>query len=257
MLKLILIPLAIYAIAALLAWLLADRLIFLPPPASYDERRLPILRVNTDDGNALAVLHLPKSAASHTLLFSHGNGEDLGYLAPFLLELNQAGFAILAYDYRGYGLSTGGQPTAAGTLQQRLGVFSPDGRWIAYSEHGNARADIYIRSASGAGGRTLVSAAGGVQPRWTKGGREIVYLSGTAMMSVTVDLVTGAAGAPVMLFRVADTFYDSDGRTHSYDVTPSGDRFLFAKRVERPAAQPLVVVLNWRPNMGQPAGPAK
>lgn len=123
MLKLVLIPLLVYGIAALLAWLLADRLIFLPPPASYDERRLPILRVNTDDGNAVAVLHLPNPAASHTLLFSHGNAEDLGYLAPFLLALNEAGFSVLAYDYRGYGLSTGGPTTAAGTLRDIAAVY--------------------------------------------------------------------------------------------------------------------------------------
>src|SRR5687768_11232300 len=123
MLKLAFIALLIYGFAALLAWLLADRLIFLPPPASYDERRLPILRVNTVDGNAIAVLHLPNPAASHTLLFSHGNAEDLGYLAPFLLELHKAGFAVLAYDYRGYGLSTGGRPTAAGSLRDIAAVY--------------------------------------------------------------------------------------------------------------------------------------
>ncbi len=143
------------------------------------------------------------------------------------------------------------KPVAEGGLEQRLGVFSPDGRWIAYSEHGTARAEVYLRSVSGTGGRRLVSAAGGIQPRWTKGGRELVYLSGTAMMSAAVDPATGTVGVTAMLFRVADLSYDPDGRTHSYDVTPGGDRFLVLKRVERPGAQPLVVVLNWRPDMGQ------
>jgi fermentation-respiration switch protein FrsA (DUF1100 family) len=123
MTKLILLGLAFYLANVLLAWRVSDRMIFLPPPASYDERRLPIARVNTDDGNAVAVLHLPNPEARFTLLFSHGNAEDLGHLAPFLAELRAAGFAVLAYDYRGYGLSTGGPPTAAGAYRDHAAAY--------------------------------------------------------------------------------------------------------------------------------------
>jgi fermentation-respiration switch protein FrsA (DUF1100 family) len=122
MTKLILLGVTIYALNAVLAWLLSDRMIFLPPPASYDER-LGITRVNTDDGNAVAVLHLPNPDARYTLLFSHGNAEDLGHLAPFLAGLRDAGFAVLAYDYRGYGLSTGGPPSTAGSYRDEAAVF--------------------------------------------------------------------------------------------------------------------------------------
>ena len=149
-------------------------------------------------------------------------------------------------------------PVAESTLEQRVGVFSPDGRWIAYSERGEVRSEIYMRSVSGAGGRRLVSSNGGTEARWTKGGREIVYLSGPAMMSVSVDPITGAVGDPVRLFGVSDLAHDlSWGETLSFDVTASGDRFLVARRVERPDAQPLVVVLNWRADAGTPAAGAK
>jgi eukaryotic-like serine/threonine-protein kinase len=139
------------------------------------------------------------------------------------------------------------RPVAETSLEQRLGMFSPDGRWIAYSEHDDGRGDIYIRSVSGAGGRRLVSAGGGMQPRWTKGGREIVYLTGTALMSVNVDPETGTVGSPATLFRITDLDRDRDGRVHSYDVTPDGQRFLVVKHMPRRAVQPLGVVLNWRP----------
>jgi Tol biopolymer transport system component len=141
--------------------------------------------------------------------------------------------------------------------EQRAGVFSPDGRWIVFSEHGEGRADIYIRSVSGVGGRRLVSTGGGTEPRWTRGGREIVYLSRTEMMSVSVDPSTGAVGNPTRLFRISDIGRDPDGRTHSYDVTPDGARFLVVKRVESPNTLPLVVVLNWRPDLGRSAGGAR
>jgi fermentation-respiration switch protein FrsA (DUF1100 family) len=40
-------------------------------------------------------------------LFSHGNAEDLGDDLEFLEGLQRAGFAVLAWDYRGYGASQG------------------------------------------------------------------------------------------------------------------------------------------------------
>jgi hypothetical protein len=46
-------------------------------------------------------------------------------------------------------------------------------------------------------------------------------------------------------------------KAYSYDVAPGGDHFLFMKRVERPSAQPLVVVLGWRPDMGKHAANPK
>jgi eukaryotic-like serine/threonine-protein kinase len=148
-------------------------------------------------------------------------------------------------------LDGGGEPRllTETSLEQRLGVFSPDGRWIAYSEHGDGVGDIYIRSVSGAGGRRLVSAGGGMQPRWTRGGREIVYMTGTTMMSVAVDPVTGTVGAPTALFSVTDLERERGGPIHSYDVTADGQRFLVVKSNVRPAAQPLGVVLNWRPDV--------
>ena len=91
-------------------------------------------------------------------------------------------------------LDSGGgppRPMAQSALEQRLGTFSPNGRWIAYAEHGEGRADIYLRAVTGADGRRLVSSGGGSEPRWTRGGREIVYLGSSAMMSVSIDPVTG------------------------------------------------------------------
>jgi serine/threonine-protein kinase len=152
--------------------------------------------------------------------------------------------------------SAGGppRPLASSTLDQRLAVFSPDGRWIAYTEHGPGQADIYLRSVNGDGGRRLLSVGGGSEPRWTRGGREIVYLGPGSMISVAINPATGEAGTPAALFSTTDLEVDPWGRLHSYDVTPDGGRFLVAKTVPRPAALPLVVVLNWRPELGRPAG---
>jgi fermentation-respiration switch protein FrsA (DUF1100 family) len=113
-----------YIAVAALAFLFADRLLFLPPASSYLPNRLPVVQVSTDDGARIAVLHLPNPSASLTLLYSHGNAEDLGHLVDLLEAIrDSAGVSVLAYDYRGYGLSTGGAPTAAATKRDIDAVF--------------------------------------------------------------------------------------------------------------------------------------
>jgi abhydrolase domain-containing protein 17 len=112
-----------YAALTALAWLFAERVIFQPPPASYSATRLPVDRVAVDGTDSVAVLHLPNPDARYTILYSHGNAEDLGHLVPILEQLRQAGFAVLAYDYRGYGASTRVRPTARRTVEDLTAVY--------------------------------------------------------------------------------------------------------------------------------------
>lgn len=99
------IALLAYAVVALLAWLVADRLMFQPQPSGYtDSPRLVRIPV---DGDTIAAVWLPNPEARYTILFSHGNAEDIGDALPFLRRMQAAGFSVFAYDYRGYGLSTG------------------------------------------------------------------------------------------------------------------------------------------------------
>jgi abhydrolase domain-containing protein 17 len=113
-----------YLAIAAIAFLFADRLIFLPPRSSYAEGQLPVVHVDTEDGARIATLHLPKAGADFTLLYSHGNAEDIGQIGWVLTGLrDQVGVSVLAYDYRGYGLSSGGSASAAGTLREIEAVY--------------------------------------------------------------------------------------------------------------------------------------
>ncbi len=98
--------LLLYIGLALTGWLLSERLIFQPPRSTYEN--LPgLLMFPAADGIQLAAIYLPNPGARHTAVFFHGNAEDLGDCAPWLQELHDAGFAVLALDYRGYGRSGG------------------------------------------------------------------------------------------------------------------------------------------------------
>ena len=104
--RIILSLVAVYVAVGAWAWLYSDRMIFLPPPPGY--RGTPeVLKVPTKDGEDIAAIYIVNPASSYTLLLSHGNGEDLGSVLPMLPGLANLGFNVLAYDYRGYGLSEG------------------------------------------------------------------------------------------------------------------------------------------------------
>jgi len=114
--------LVVYVAFAAFAWFVSDRMIFQPPSPSYRAGQLPIVMVPTD-GGSIATLYLPNPRAEVTALYAHGNAEDLGQVAPLLEELRRAGLAVLAFDYRGYGLSTGGPPSTAGATSDMQAVY--------------------------------------------------------------------------------------------------------------------------------------
>ncbi|WP_269522488.1 alpha/beta hydrolase [Coraliomargarita parva] len=95
------------------AYFWADRLIFPPVAPSYSEGS-GISRIQSRDGNSIAFLHLPGPTGAPLLIYSHGNGEDLGQIRPLMEEFNRRGIGVLAYDYPGYGLSSG-KASEAGT----------------------------------------------------------------------------------------------------------------------------------------------
>ncbi len=112
----------VYCGAALFGCVAADKLIFQPQPSSYTQ--LPGLHLMAAaDGTQLAVMHLPNAAARHTLFYFHGNAEDIGDCLALFGELQSAGFAVLAFDYRGYGRSEG-RPTEKNVYADTLAVLA-------------------------------------------------------------------------------------------------------------------------------------
>ena len=95
-----------YFINMVLAFSFAEKLIFQPQPSSYRDNN-EIIKLMTASGEHISAKFFRNPAAEHTILFSHGNAEDLGTASYFLEELKTAGFAVFAYDYRGYGTSEG------------------------------------------------------------------------------------------------------------------------------------------------------
>ena len=98
--------LLIYTFFALYVFFRADSMIFLPQPASYPDTKTS-LKLSVTQTEQISAIYLPNSQATHTLLYIHGNAEDLGDIRPLLDRLHGWGFSVFAYDYRGYGTSDG------------------------------------------------------------------------------------------------------------------------------------------------------
>jgi fermentation-respiration switch protein FrsA (DUF1100 family) len=90
----------------MLAWIFPNQLLFRPPNPSYTEA-FGIIHVPTRSGKEIACKLYENPDAQYTILFSHGNAEDIGTIAPFNRRLRDSGFAVFTYDYQGYGLSEG------------------------------------------------------------------------------------------------------------------------------------------------------
>ncbi len=61
----------------------------------------------TADGAELAYRYVEGAGAEKVILYFHGNNEDLGTIKGFMDEAAGRGYSIIAWDYRGYGVSTG------------------------------------------------------------------------------------------------------------------------------------------------------
>jgi pimeloyl-ACP methyl ester carboxylesterase len=98
-----------YLIIALIAAFFSDQMIFQPQPAGYRDDE-GIIKLVSSNGAKISARYLANPNATFTMLFSHGNAEDIGDDEIFLQGIRSAGFSVFAYDYQGYGTSEG-KPT--------------------------------------------------------------------------------------------------------------------------------------------------
>jgi eukaryotic-like serine/threonine-protein kinase len=135
-------------------------------------------------------------------------------------------------------------PVVQTEFNESLGVFSPDGRWIAYMTDETGQPDIYVQPFLRAGAKYRISPNGGRNPHWRADGRELFYLDADgAMTAVPVDGTSESfeAGLPTTLFRAGTVSLNQ-----MYSVTRDGQRFLVNARPQNAVtATPLTVIVNW------------
>lgn len=224
-----------YGLLVIIAATRSDRLIYQPPrPSTYD--RLPgLVRLAARDGTPLAAVWLPNPKAKHTLLVFHGNGCDLGQEEPFLRELHARGYAVMGWDYRGYGLS-GGLPSEQHLYEDTRVVLShlqtvgnvPLKNIVAYGRSLGGGAAVHLAAREPIGGLILESSftsAFRVMTRWTVLPFD-KFPSLARMRDVTCPvLVMHGTRDPVIPFWHGQALYEAAREPKTFLEVPGGGHY--------------------------------
>jgi serine/threonine-protein kinase len=135
----------------------------------------------------------------------------------------------------------GGEQVFAGTgANESHPTLSPDGHWLAYVSDEAGRREVFVRPFPAGAGRWQVSAEGGVEPRWSRHGREIIYRKADMFLAVPVEArPTFSTGRPDTLFVGP---YEFSGTRTLYDVTADGNELVVVGAAD--ATRQLTVRLN-------------
>jgi hypothetical protein len=188
-------------------------------------------------------------------------GEELLLPAPgdeiFACDMSPDGHTLL-YQQRSaktgwdiWAVPLSGDPKPSPVVQtdadERGGLLSPDGKWLAYVANDSGAFEVYVQPFPGPGPRVQVSTKGGDQIRWASSGRELFYIALDGKLT-SARLQIGADGrslnvdTPVPLFTAN---VGLSGGPH-YVVSADGQRFLM-NAVVRDADAPIRLILNWNP----------
>jgi fermentation-respiration switch protein FrsA (DUF1100 family) len=168
-----------------------------PPPPGVEERW-----ISTEDGQRLHAWSARPPRAGPTLLWSHGNAGNIDSRRDLLLALTHRGLGVLAYDYRGYGKSTG-SPDEAGVYRDALAAFDSE-------------------------------VAAGRAPR------DIVCFGESLGGVVSIDLATRRACGAVVVGSTFTRLADVARRHYGPLAVLAGDRFNALGRISRLSAPVLV-----------------
>jgi len=150
--KLLAMGLVLYLLLAIGAHFLSLKMLFPRPPVKY-ELGPNYLQLTTPEGVKIAARHWVNPQAKYTMLYLHGNYEELGSLGEYIPTFVAAGYDVFAIDYRGYGRSEGAPSEAnlyADTrlaydyLRNKLGVPADRIMIFGYSLGGGPAVELAV-----------------------------------------------------------------------------------------------------------------
>lgn len=130
-------------------------------------------------------------------------------------------------------------------------VFSPDGRWLAFSSDESGRFEIWVRSIEKRGLRAQASVNGGIEGVWCACGR-IFFRRGDEFWSVSVETEPELRFGPEELVFTVPDFLDTPGR--SFDVSSDGRTLYTLKRAEPAIVDRVHVLSNWKQRLAAREG---
>jgi Tol biopolymer transport system component len=126
---------------------------------------------------------------------------------------------------------------------ENWGIFSPDGKWVAYSSDESGRAEVYVARFPNGAAKRQVSTGGGVTSFWPQG-KELFYLEPDWHMN---GVEMNMAAENLTLGKTRQLFGGRLlGNTTGIFVAPDSKRWLAAFAVDEGNASPLILTTNWR-----------
>jgi len=137
-----------YILGFIVALCFINRVLYWPHESSYsDDAR--ITKLMTADGVQISAMWLPNAKARYTILYSHGNGEDMGDMEPYYQGIRNSGYAVLGYDYHGYGTSQG-SPSEEATYADINAAYD----WLVNVQHVSPERILLLGRSIGGGPAT-------------------------------------------------------------------------------------------------------
>jgi predicted Ser/Thr protein kinase/WD40 repeat protein len=123
------------------------------------------------------------------------------------------------------------EPFLRTPFNELIPVFSPDGRWLAYTSDESGRYEIYVRPFPGPGGKWQISTGGSQYAFWSRDGRELFYETPDNHIMVVEYTTKGDSflpGKPRLWSE--EQIYDTG--TVNASLAPDGKRFAVFPRPE-------------------------
>ena len=134
-------------------------------------------------------------------------------------------------------------------------VFSPDGRWIAYTAVvPGSPPQILVKPASGSGGKVQITSDRGAFPVWTDKG--LYFLADKKVVMAEVQTQPSFKAGP--LHELFEVPYDRGALPlRNFDVTRDGQTFVFLTESSGTARKQVDVTLDWASALSRLAPPRK
>jgi eukaryotic-like serine/threonine-protein kinase len=123
---------------------------------------------------------------------------------------------------------------------ENTGIFSRDGKWLAYNSNESGKFEIYVVPFPKRDGKWQVSAGGGFGAWWSEDGKELLYANGNMIMSVVI------LSQSQFDFSVPRKLCDFPSSIGLFDVAANGGRFVVGvSRSQQFTIERLNVVVDW------------
>ncbi len=124
-------------------------------------------------------------------------------------------------------------------------MFSPDGRWVAYTSNESGRADVQVRPFPGPGGKSQISSDGGEHPTWSRTRQELFYGAADGRIMIVPYAVAGDAFHAEKPRLWSEGRYGQQPGQRSFDLHPDGNRFVIRPDVANVKQNHVTLIFNF------------